>query len=77
MQLLLKRLEGFAIAKGLCWNVGQCATMVCKRDDAGLHQLQYQGATLPVVQGLKYPGVWMDMSMPMAIRRARGGMMAA
>jgi hypothetical protein len=41
-----------------------------------LHQLQYQGATLPVVQGLKYPGVWMDMSMPLAIWRARGGMMA-
>jgi hypothetical protein len=37
MQLQLKRLEEFAIAKGLCVNVGKCATIVCKGDDTGAH----------------------------------------
>jgi hypothetical protein len=79
MQLQLKRVNEFAIAKGLCVNLGKCATMVCNGDDTGGHQLWYQSATLPVAQELKYLGMWMDkdMPMPLAIRRARGGMMAA
>jgi hypothetical protein len=53
--------------------------MACNVDDTGAHQLLYQGAPLPVVQEFKYLGMWIDrdMSMPLAIRRARGGMMAA
>jgi hypothetical protein len=79
MQLQLKQLEESAIAKGLCVNVGKCATMVCNGDNTGAHQLRYQGATLPVVQEFRYLGTWMDreMSMPLATYRARGDMMAA
>jgi hypothetical protein len=29
-------------------------------DDTGAPQLQYQGATLPVVQDFKYLGMWVD-----------------
>jgi hypothetical protein len=48
-------------------------------DNTGAQQLRYQGATLPVVQEIKNLGMWMDkdMSVPLAIGRARGCMMAA
>jgi uncharacterized metal-binding protein len=36
-QLQLKYLEEFAIAKGLCVNVGKWATMVCDGDSTGAH----------------------------------------
>jgi len=78
----ITRLTEYASCKGLTFNVDKSALMVCndKRLFGSADQVVfYQGMRIPVVDGFKYLGLWMDkhMSMKEAAHRTRGGLMPA
>jgi hypothetical protein len=81
-QVQISRLAEYPACKGLTVNVDKCALMVCndKRLSGRADQVVlYQGVRIPVVDGFKYVGLWMDrhMNMREAATRTRGGSMAA
>ncbi len=78
VQVLVDRLSGFALRKGLVVNVKKCAIMSWP-SQPGEQPVHYRGQAVPYVNEFKFLGMWIDsrFSMGHASDKQRGAVMAA
>jgi hypothetical protein len=80
LQELVKRLEMYAVHKGLVVNVQKCAIMSWpEQPDQEVQDILFEGQAIPLVREFKFLGMWIDskFSMGHAADKQRGAVMAA